>query len=272
MYKILNQSSNSTEILLYSLIYGGYTANQIISALKASDTENITLRINSDGGEVFDAIAIYNYLKDKNVHVVIDGMCASAASVIAMSGKTITAKKGSMIMIHNPLTFAIGDSEYLRDQADILDKITASIAGIYSSRTGKSTEEIMSLMNAETWMTAEDALASGFVDEIEAPEPEPAPAPEPTNASTATYEDGVKAERTRLKMLDELYTPERAKILNRAKYETGETADQIALELLKSEPFRAARTDTMTLNNLPTATREQTDIDAMAEMMNALRR
>ena len=177
MYKILN-SAEGTEILLYSLIEGGLTAGKLIKTLQASQSDTITLRINSDGGEVFDAIAIYNYLKDKNVHVVIDGICASAASIVAMAGKRITMKQGSMMMIHNPLTIAIGESEDLKAQADILDKITESIVSIYMSRTGRTHDEIVSMMDSESWMNELEAVAAGFADDIEtAPAPAAQTAP-----------------------------------------------------------------------------------------------
>lgn len=260
MYKILNlNSSDGTEILLYSLIEGGLTAGKLIKSLQASQSDSITLRINSDGGEVFDAIALYNYLKDKNVHVVIDGICASAASIVAMSGKTITMKQGSMMMIHNPLTIAVGESEDLRAQADILDKITESIVSIYQSRTNMEHDDLVSLMASESWMNEHEALANGFADEVET-------APELPAADSAeqakTYEDGVKAERERIRALDELYTPGRAHVINQAKYQTGRTAQEIALDLLKAETSR-----TPDINNF-SARNESAEIDAFIDAVN----
>ncbi|MBQ7215227.1 MAG: Clp protease ClpP [Synergistaceae bacterium] len=267
MYKILN-SAEGTEILLYSLIEGGLTAGKLIKSLQASQSDSITLRINSDGGEVFDAIAIYNYLKDKNVHVVIDGICASAASIVAMSGKHITMKQGSMMMIHNPLTFAIGESEDLRAQADILDKITEAIVSIYMSRTGKPHDEITALMDAESWMDGPEAVGLGFADEYQNV-PETLPAQIPPANDILTYDDGVKAERERIKALDELYTPGRARVINEAKYSTGKTAQEIAIDILKAEARITPKNGVSLpeINNFP-ARGQTAEIDAFIDAVN----
>ena len=265
MYKILN-SAEGTEILLYSLIEGGLTAGKLIKSLQSSQSDSITLRINSDGGEIFDAIAIYNYLKDKDVHVVIDGICASAASIVAMSGKKITMKQGSMMMIHNPLTIAVGESEDLRAQADILDKITESIVSIYKSRTNMEHDDITALMNAETWMNEYEALANGFADEVEtAPE---LPATDSVE-QPKTFEDGVNAERERIKALDELYTPGRAVFINTAKYLTPMTAAEAALDILKAEAKNTPKNGASLpeINNF-SARNDNADMDAFIDAVN----
>ena len=279
MYKIVN-TAEGTEILLYSMIEGGFTAGKLIKTLQASDSTNITLRINSEGGEVFEAIAIYNYLKDKNVHVVIDGLCASAASIVAMSGKKITMKQGSIMMIHNPLTFAIGESEELRAQADILDKIRESIVSIYQTHSNMDHDSLVALMDAETWMNEYEAVNHGFADEIEylpqnsviQPEKAPevsntAPTPPEPPVPSLTYEDGVKAERERIKALDELYTPGRAKLLDAAKYQTGQTAQEIALEILKAEAKLTPKPSMPEINNF-SAKNEHADLDAFIDAVN----
>ncbi|MBQ2617191.1 MAG: Clp protease ClpP [Synergistaceae bacterium] len=265
MYKITNQSGDSTEILLYSLIEGGTTAAKVIKSLQSNPSGNITLRINSDGGEVFDAIALYNYLKDKHVTVIIDGMCASAASIVAMCGEKIIMKSGSMMMIHNPVTLAFGDSSDMKNAAEMLDKVTGIIEDIYQAKTGLQGEEIVEMMNAQTWMTPQEALEHGFCDEIET-DPTLPDLAEPFT-ETLNYSDGVTAERERLRALDELYTPSRASILNRAKYETGETAEQIALELLKTERVR----ETVDVNNFAGADKTSGIIADMAEYINRRR-
>lgn len=272
-------TAEGTEILLYSLIEGGLTAGKLIKSLQASQSDSITLRINSDGGEIFDAIAIYNYLKNKDVHVVIDGICASAASIVAMSGKHITMKQGSMMMIHNPLTIAIGESEDLRAQADILDKITESIVSIYMSRTGKSHDEIVSMMDSESWMNELEAVAAGFADDIDSAGELPA-VDENTRIyedvtdrvkaeQSRTYEDGVMAERERLKALDELYTPGRAKMIDAAKYQTGQTAQEIALDLLKAEAHITPKNGVSLpeINNF-SARNENAEMDAFIDAVN----
>lgn len=247
MYKVIN-SSDGPEILLYSLISEGYTASRLIQALEKTAAESITLRINSDGGDVFEAIALYNYLKDKAVKVVIDGICASAASIVAMAGEHIVMKSSAMMMIHNPVTIAAGESETLREAADVLDKITASIVEIYTARTGKTKDEIRALMAAETWMNSLEAVAYNFADEVADSSSEVILAPvESIAPENLSYEDGVKAERERLRGLDELYTPERAKLLDAAKYITGENAEQVAVRILKAESHM---TPSMRVNNL----------------------
>ena len=279
MYQIVNQESNSLEILLYSLISRGQTAHQIINAVKQSKAEHITLRINSDGGEVFESIALYNFLKDKDVHVIIDGLCASGASIAAMAGKTITMLQGSMMMIHNPLTIAFGYAEDLRAEAEILDKISDSIAGIYASRTGKEKSEVLDLMKAETWLQDYEALAEGFADEIDAPaseedikEEEDHPESRPVEEN-ALYREGVQAERARLQELDELYAPGREAILNRAKYETYAHAGDVAIEILKTErkAARPSAEDNVRVNNLPLPNRDDEAIKSMAEIISSMR-
>ena len=296
MYKIVNQTGDSTEILLYSLIEDGTTAGKLIRSLQSSPAGNITLRINSDGGEAFDALALYNYLKDKHVTVIIDGMCASAASVVAMCGEKIIMKGGSMMMIHNPITFAMGESEDLRNAAEMLDKVTVLITGVYKAKTGLTDEEVRELMNAQTWMTPEEALTYGFCDEIDRSGEFP-PLQEgdrifedvtdavkacqsgeglhtlearPDNDPLCQYNHGIQMERERLRALDELYTPSRANIINRAKYETGETAQEIALELLRNE--RESVRASAEVNNLKAGDTTEQAITAMAEYINRRRR
>lgn len=278
MYKITN-SAEGTEILLYSLIEGGLTAGKLIKSLQASQSGSITLRINSDGGEVFDAIAIYNYLKDKDVHVVIDGICASAASIVAMAGKKITMQQGSMMMIHNPLTIAVGESEDLRAQADILDKITESIVSIYMSRTNMAHDDLIALMNAESWMNEYEALANGFADEIDSAGEVPAvdedtrvyeDVTERVKAEQAkTYEDGIKAERERIKALDELMTPGREVFINAAKYMTPMTAAEAALDILKAEAKNTPKNGVSLpeINNF-SARNDTAEIDAFIDAVN----
>lgn len=252
MYKVLNQAGG-TEILLYSLIEGGYTATRVIEALREIDpSAPITLRINSDGGEVFDAIAIYNYIKDRDVTVMIDGICASAATIVAMAGKTVIMKTGSMFMIHRPLTLAWGNSEELKTVAEALDKLTESMVAIYQTKTNATKEELIAAMAKESWLTASEALEWGFVDVID-------DIPEANSEQTSdSYSAGVQAERQRLKALDELYTPGRREIINRAKYQTGQTASDIAIEILKAE---ARNTQTVNGITLPVGHKEQSAIE-----------
>lgn len=129
---------------------------------------NITVWINSPGGDVFAAAQIYNMLMDYegNVTVKIDGLAASAASVIAMAGGDVYMSPVSMIMIHNPSTIAIGDSEEMLRAKALLDEVKESIINAYELKTGLSRTKLSHLMDAETWMNANKAIELGFADKI----------------------------------------------------------------------------------------------------------
>lgn len=231
MYRIQNQTDGYCEIVLYDLIYQGYTANKILDQLKGvTGLKGITLRINSDGGEVFEALSIYNYINSLNipVRVFVDGIAASAASILACLGTCFMAEN-AMLMLHNPFAWVEGDSEDMRSMADVLDKVRDSIVSVYTAKTGKSADEIKELMSAETWVSASEAKELGFCDELVSVKRE-----ENVNAQVdGTVAANIrKQERERLQALDSLMTPERKSIINRAKYETLQRAEDIALELL----------------------------------------
>ncbi|MBB1079061.1 Clp protease ClpP [Limosilactobacillus sp. STM2_1] len=134
------------------------------------DVKTINLHINSPGGSVFEGIAIYNMLKQNLAHinVYIDGLAASIASVIAMSGDVIFMPSNSMLMIHNPWTMAVGNSKELRKQADDLDKITQASVRTYLEKAGDKLNEstLKELMDEETWLTAQEAKDYGLADEV----------------------------------------------------------------------------------------------------------
>lgn len=129
---------------------------------------NITLWINSPGGDVFAAAQIYNMLMDypHDVTVKIDALAASAASVIAMAGTKVLMSPVAMIMVHNPATIAIGDSEEMQKAIDMLREVKESIMNAYEIKSGLSRHKISQLMDAETWMNAKEAVKLGFADEI----------------------------------------------------------------------------------------------------------
>ena len=128
----------------------------------------ITIWINSPGGDCVAAAQIYNMLMEYpgDVTVKIDGIAASAASVIAMAGTRVLMSPVSTMMIHNPLTVAIGDSEEMRKAIQMLDEYKESIVNAYEIKTGLSRAKLSHLMDAETWMNANKALELGFCDEI----------------------------------------------------------------------------------------------------------
>lgn len=131
-------------------------------------TGDITVWINSPGGDVFAAAQIYNMLMEYTgkVNVKIDGLAASAASVIAMAGGDVYMSPVSMLMIHNPSTIAIGDSEEMLRAKALLDEVKESIINAYELKTGLSRTKLSHLMDAESWMNANKAIELGFADKI----------------------------------------------------------------------------------------------------------
>lgn len=128
----------------------------------------ISVWINSPGGDVFAAAQIYNMLMDypADVTVMIDGLAASAASVIAMAGTKVQMSPVGMMMIHNPATIAIGDSEEMKKAIKMLDEVKESIMNAYEIKTGLARDKISKLMDAESWFNAKKAVELGFADEI----------------------------------------------------------------------------------------------------------
>lgn len=136
---------------------------------KFSDVEEITVNINSPGGAVFEGVAIYNMLKRHKAKVIvnIDGLAASIASVIAMAGDVVRIPSNSMLMVHNAMSMEFGNAKDMREAADLLDKITGTIRTTYLDKTDKINEATLTaLMDAETWLTADEAKHYGLVDEV----------------------------------------------------------------------------------------------------------
>ncbi|HEM3968733.1 TPA: Clp protease ClpP [Streptococcus suis] len=129
---------------------------------------DITLWINSPGGDVFAAAQIYNMLMDYkgDVHVVIDGLAASAASVIAMAGTTVSMSPVAMMMIHNPWTVVQGEAKDMQKVIEMLGEIKESIINAYELRTGLSRIKLSHLMDSESWFNAKKAVELGFADKI----------------------------------------------------------------------------------------------------------
>lgn len=285
MYKFQN-INGKVEIMLYSMIDAdgifGMSARDVIDQIKAAgdNVSIIELRINSDGGDVFEAQAMYNFLKQHKakVKVYIDGLAASAASIVAMAGE-VFMPKNAMIMIHNPIGAVYGEAEEMRDVAAVLDKIRDNIIGIYASKTGMLNEDVKLLMDNETWLTADEAYSLKFADKIiEARnEVKDKPAPEKVIDEDA-IKNAVEAERARIKALDELNAPGCESEIRAAKYDTLKDARDVAFELMSTKRFetlaQARHLDALDTANISVKVTENpaSDIvDAITKRINAIR-
>lgn len=165
--------ATGAEVVIYDEIGAyGVSAKGFLAELGAlPDGTPLALRLNSPGGSVFDAVAIYNAIKRHSgtVTVWIDGIAASAASYIAMAGDEIVMPENAFLMIHDPAGVVMGTATDMRAMAEALDKIKGSLLQGYAAKSGRSQEEIAPLMAAETWLDAKDALDLGFADRIAEP-------------------------------------------------------------------------------------------------------
>jgi len=137
------------------------------------DISHLRVFINSPGGDVFAGQAIHSILKrhPANVTVYIDGLAASAAVLPVMAGDKVIMPRNAMMMVHNPWTIAVGDSSEFRKVADTLDRVREAIISAYEDKTGMDRDELLAMLEAETWMSAEEAVENGFADEIEEARP-----------------------------------------------------------------------------------------------------
>lgn len=163
-YNIKAQADGSADVYIFGVIGWEVMAAQFVKDLKAITADEITVHINSEGGSVFDGIAIYNAIRNHGAKITtrIEGIAASMASVIALAGDTRLIADAGFVMIHNPWTWTDGEADDLRKAADVLDKIGEQLAAIYANRLGKSAEEVKEIMDAETWWSADEAIENGF--------------------------------------------------------------------------------------------------------------
>jgi len=283
------------------------TADMVNKALKDAAGGDVEVYINSYGGAVHIGSEIYTSLKEYkgNVLIKIVGYAASAASVIAMASKCIMSPT-AQIMMHNASTGAQGDYRVMDRTSIMLQKVNKSVLNAYKLKSGLSEEELKAKMDEETWLTAEEALELGLIDEIMFNNEDNQTAPvlynnipipsmkaieelrecgsvekfkeniinskiQPTNSTAGENkienngevennmtleelkekypdlynsifnegkEEGIKAERERIKSIDDLLMPGHEEIINNAKYETGITAEKLAVELIKAEKQR----------------------------------
>ena len=169
-----NEEEKSAELILYGSIGSDEYWDDISDkAFKQDienlgDVENITLHINSPGGSVFSAVAIANTLKNHKAKITanIDGLAASAATIITSACDTVRMPKNALFMVHNPITFAYGNNQDMQKTLEMLNKVKNSIIETYLNKAKTDKETLSELMDNETWMSAEEAKEYGFVDEI----------------------------------------------------------------------------------------------------------
>lgn len=174
--KFWNKSAESADIFIYGEIVSeklfdeDTTAKSFVDDLKSFGGADVTIHLNSGGGDCFAALAIYNTLKQYSgaVNISIEGLCASAATIIACGGSRVTIAANSLMMIHNP---SVGLAGYF-DEIDIgkvqnsLSAVKSTLIQTYQARTGKSERELAKLLDNETWYTAQEAVENGFADEV----------------------------------------------------------------------------------------------------------
>jgi len=165
-FSIVNRA-DVAEVLLYEDIAAS-SSGSFVRQLKAIEAPQITVRINSSGGNVFDAIAMSNALRDHPARVttVVDGLAASAASFIATAGDEVIMNRNSELMIHNPKAVMAGGSSEMRSIADRLDAVRDNIASMYAAKAGGSVDQWRDLMSAETWFSADEAVQVGLADRV----------------------------------------------------------------------------------------------------------
>lgn len=181
-YRISNATADEAEVMLYDEVGGlfGAFADEFIDELKGITAPRMRVRVNSPGGGVFEGVAIANALRahPAEVTVQIDGLAASIASVIAMAGDRVVIQPQAMVMIHDASGACLGNAADMQEMADLLDKISDNIADAYTQRAGGTRDEWRARMRAESWYTAEEAVAAGLADEV-MPAPKKRGAPEP---------------------------------------------------------------------------------------------
>lgn len=190
------------DLMLYDEIgFFGVTAKEFATQLNTISAPNIRVRINSPGGDVFDALAIYAALKDHpaSISCQIDGIAASAASFIALAGDSVTMAENALMMVHCAWGLSIGNKADMLETATILEKIDAQLSDIYAKKTKRTPSECLAMMAGDgkadgTWFTAQEALDWGLVDSLMASE-------EDKQGKKNSLEDHVRAMRRRLALI-----------------------------------------------------------------------
>jgi ATP-dependent Clp protease protease subunit len=169
---VRNEDTNRTLVLNGQISDETWFGDEVTPGLFREELNagegDVTVWINSPGGDVFAAAQIYNMLMEYpgNVDVRIDGIAASAASVIAMAGNQVSMSPVALMMIHNPMTVAMGDKKVMQQAIDMLDEIKESIINAYELKTGQPRAKIAHMMDTETWFNAKKAVELGFADDV----------------------------------------------------------------------------------------------------------
>lgn len=168
-YKIEALSEDEAEIIIFDII--GFPFNdaaELVRTLAGMKQKTITVRINSPGGDVFDAVAIFNALQSHPSKIItrVESLAASAASLIALAGKQVQAYQNAILMLHEPWVYSAGNQYDLREIAEILGKISENMVDIYTGNSNVGKKEIREMMKAETWLNAKEAKEKGFIDTI----------------------------------------------------------------------------------------------------------
>lgn len=169
-FRIENKTDTSADIYIYDEIdsWWGVSAQSFLAEVRDLDVSQINLHVNSPGGDVFEAVTIYNTLVNHKAKVVVyvDGLAASAASFIAQAGDEVIMGLGSMMMIHDAAGLAWGNAEDMRGTAEVLDKISDTISEFYAHRAGGTAEEWRGIMKQEAWYSAQEAVEAGLADRV----------------------------------------------------------------------------------------------------------
>lgn len=169
-FEIVASADREATVYLYDVIdnWYGIDSESFVKGINALDVDVIHLRINSPGGDVFDARTMYTALKQHKAQVMthIDGLSASAATYVGLAGDHVEITDGGFFMIHKGWTITLGNADDYRKTAGILDKVDASIARDYAKKTGLDETQLLAWMSEEKWMDATESKELGFVDSI----------------------------------------------------------------------------------------------------------
>lgn len=175
---MFNYNLDKKEIYLYGVIgdpdWEMIGAQQVVDALGQMEGSRVTVRLNTPGGSIDEGIPIYNAMKRHpgGVKTIVDGIAASMGSYIMLAGVERTVAKNAMVMLHNPASIAWGNASEFRKIADVLDKYRERMLPDYAEATGKAQEELIELLDAETWYVGQEILDNGFAQRMEDDEAE----------------------------------------------------------------------------------------------------